>query len=478
MSTQPPLTPKGPRNPRRQQKKNTTPYSQTKSALLTTPPSSPPRTLSPGGKAADSSNNNANGGTSKKKNNGRSAKKPRDVSKASPAPNGANGHRYTSSQPNIASPSQTKDSPHYAGPTFHASPAPSALPIPSFFSKSVPDSDLAPGLELDSGSPEINPATESTPSKPKGRAIFSDEGRESSPLDFLFKAAVEARESKYKRDSETQNGIGSPPYTDSKAYLAHRKPDGSAGGIFPLELEGSEPQMMPIGPAFATPYKDRMNALRSASSPSQPTTDLDEHQRKAKTEALKNLLLNPRPQRPASASPSLRDQPNVFNSRPSPNTKHHAVPLRTSSGPPTPVSSGIQRPQNQQTASYDPRNGVHHQYMSPLSDVHKFHTPSSALRQEISASGPVSSAELPAGSPHVTRISSIQASFHDHRAAPPGYESPVAQRAALPRDVPGGFSSPSSKELDIKRMEDDLRRILKLDIAGGIHSNGVQSSLA
>ncbi|KAL2219758.1 hypothetical protein M432DRAFT_544270 [Thermoascus aurantiacus ATCC 26904] len=475
MSTQTPPTPKGSRNSRRQPKKNTTPHAQTKPALLTTPPSSPPR--SPGGKAADSSNN-ANGGASKKKNNGRSGKKPWDVSKASPVPNGINGHRHTSSQPNMASPSQLKDSPHYAGPTFHASPAPSALPMPSFFSKSVPDSDLAPALELDSDSPEINPVTESTPSKPKGRAICNDEGRESSPLDFLFKAAVEARELKYKRSPESQNGRGSPPCTDSKAYLAHRKPDGSAGGIFPLELEGHERQMISIGPSFATPYKDRMNALRSASSPSRPTADLDEDERKAKTEALKNLLLNPRPQRPASASPSLRDQPSLLNSRPGqtvPNTNHYTVALRTSSGPSSPVSFGVQHGQD----NHDPRNGVHHQYASPISSAsYKFHTQSSALRQEISASNPVNSAELPAETPHAAHVSSVQASFHDHRAAPPGYESPTAQRAAQSRDIPGGFPSPSSKELDIKKMEDDLRRILKLDITSGIHSNGVESSLA
>ncbi len=41
----------------------------------------------------------------------------------------------------------------YAGPTFHASPAPSALPIPSFYSKSVPDSPGINGLPAQKEAP-------------------------------------------------------------------------------------------------------------------------------------------------------------------------------------------------------------------------------------------------------------------------------------------------------------------------------------
>ncbi|KAL1886380.1 hypothetical protein Plec18167_000310 [Paecilomyces lecythidis] len=478
MSTQTPPTPKGPRNGRRPQKKNSTP-SQTKPVPLRTPPASPPQTSSPGIVAVDY-RNDVNGAASKKKNNGRSAKKQRDFSKLSnsPAPNRVNGHRHTSSQPSVVSPSQLKDSPHYAGPTFHASPAPSALPMPSFFSKSVPDSDLAPPLELDDDSPELDHVTESTPSKPKPRNLCSDEGRESSPLDFLFKAAVEARE-RSQRSPEAYKGQSSPHNSYSKAYPAQRTPDASSGGIFPLELDGSDSQSMPIGPSFATPYRERMNALRSGDSSSQSSADLDEAQRRAKTQALKNLLLNPRPQRPASASPFVRAQPNAPNGQAnlSPNT--HGGPLRTTSGPPTPVSFSNYDPSKTNTR-YGSPNGVQYQYIPPLSSsAQKPRASSSALRREVTPPRTADPVILPSGA-SPSPATSNKAGYFNNRGSPYayGYGSPTAPRVVSSRDAPSNPSANGSAKADTKRMEDDLRRILKLDMTNGLHSNEVQSSLA
>ena len=51
------------------------------------------------------------------------------------------------SPPTNPVPSITPAKPAYAGPTFHASPAPSALPIPKFFSKSAPQSADKDGLQ-------------------------------------------------------------------------------------------------------------------------------------------------------------------------------------------------------------------------------------------------------------------------------------------------------------------------------------------
>lgn len=74
---------------------------------------------------------------------------------------------------------------HYAGPTFHSSPAPSSLPVPSFFTAKSTDSK--PGLQkgLDSESPP-NP---STPTKsPKQIAQHSPQEHDDSPLALFFKA--------------------------------------------------------------------------------------------------------------------------------------------------------------------------------------------------------------------------------------------------------------------------------------------------
>lgn len=76
--------------------------------------------------------------------------------------------------------------PAYAGPTFHASPAPSTLPIPSFYSKSVPDvpklkdfKPLKPGHN--STSPPMNKST-------------NPQSKQGSPLDLFFIADREQKQ--------------------------------------------------------------------------------------------------------------------------------------------------------------------------------------------------------------------------------------------------------------------------------------------
>lgn len=468
-----PPTSKGPRNNRRHPKKTTAPYTQ-RPALLTTPPSSPPRNLSPAGTATDSSNNV---NLSKKNHPPRSAKKPlRDGPKGSPFHNGHhNGHRHTTSHGTSTTP-QLRDSPHYAGPTFHASPAPSALPMPSFFSKSMPETDLAPALESESAGVEGEPDYETTPSKPKSRPQYADQAEEkSTPLDFLFRAAVEARTAQAQRSPEANTGTRSPQ-TDSKA-LPQRNPHGVAGGMFPLEMESVGSPSFQIGPSFATSYKDRMNSLRSASSPTQTPTELNEGERKAKTEALKSLLLNPRPQHPSSGSPMVNSQTNGVNGRPSasPNVPHFATPLRTTSGPPATVSHNLPNGQRQPIFG----KGIH----SPLSyaqgnDPQPVRGQHSALRREVPTSSPGTTADLssePFSSPY---MGYHQPDFPSRYVPPPPlpqYGSPVRYPTASPA-MP---AHPSPQALNTKKMEDDLRRILKIDANPSIpSSSGVQSSFA
>lgn len=459
MSTQSPTppTPKGPRNNRRQPKKTTTPYAQ-KPALLTTPPSSPPRHVSPGGAVTDSSNNI---NTSKKKNPRSAKKTPRDVPKNTPF---NNGHRHTSSSGTATTP-QLKDSPHYAGPTFHASPAPSALPMPSFFSKSMPESDLAPTLESENEGFEGDPEIETTPSKPKSRPQNTAQGEQSTPLDFLFKAAVQARNAQAQRSPEAELPTRSPQ-TDSKALP--RNPNNVTEGMFPLEMEGSESPGFQIGPSFATSYRDRMGALRSASSPTQSPAELNEGERKAKTEALKSLLLNPRPQRPSSSTAATQaSHASGANVRPSasPNVSHFATPLRTTSGPPATSSHGLPNEQNHPAFT----NGYH----SPLSYAQNggplpVRSQPSPLRREV----PTSSSGVTTGVPGET-FSPAQIAYGQQNsamrcAAPPRpqYGFPESYQTVSPA-MPAQTSPQSS---DTKKMENDLRRILKLDANPGLSS--------
>jgi Proline-rich nuclear receptor coactivator motif len=446
MSTQQPsITPmKGPRNPRRQQqRKNQTPASQGKTVMLTTPPSSPPPTASPG----EVYNGDHNG--SRKKNVMRSGKKSRENTRPNnPAYSNGVSHRHTSSQPSVTSPPPLKDSPHYAGPTFHASPAPSALPMPTFFSKSVPDSGLSASLELENESDEES-ASELTPSKPK--VANPRINHEPSPLDFLFKAAIDAR-GKTQQSPE----VASRNATSNSDLKYSQRPEPSANGIFSLELDGPERDMSPYSTPVSS-YKDRMNALTSGGNQHHPKAEMDDVQRRAKTEELKHLLLNPRPQRPASASPQLKDPAHIH---PHSNGVRYPVnpTLHASSGPPTPVSfNGL--PQHDTFPA--------HRENSPyMSTVQAGYYPPAFRRDFSPYASPVNAARTAYGPP------SSQSPF---RGAPNSqrYQSPTTLNAKFQHTPP---SRPP--EHDTKKMEDDLRRILKLDMATGIQPNSVQSSMA
>lgn len=468
-----PPTPKGSRsnnhnnnnnNNRRTQRRNMTPSAQ-KAALVTTPPSSPPRISSPGDATTDSSNTV----NLSKRKPGRSNKKPRDAPRASPAQK--SGHRHTSSHPNNAMTPQLKDSPHYAGPTFHASPAPSALPIPSFFSKSMPDTDIAASLEEpDNDNSDAGADLEYTPSKPKSRPQFQPDEHKSTPLDFLFKAAVEARNTQPQSSPEPSSKAGTPQ-TDPKT-VQQRKSEGVANEMFSPEMENPAARTSQIGPSFATPYKDRMNALRSASSPSPPMAELDEDQRRAKTEALKSLLLNPRPQRPSSASTATHEQVDGVKERPSPcpTVPHFATPLRTSSGPP---------------ATSPPYNVMHEQRPCVVGNM-----PYSPV-YEPAYFGSTQPARAYNPGPRKENLTSIPGNTRDftgqpYRSSHSAYDqkhpynslhsySPVYQQSPSSRPM---SANASAQTLDTKKMEDDLRRVLKLNVSPGFPSNGIQSSYA
>lgn len=487
----PPVTPKAPRSARRHQKRAETTNQSTNSShpgnsfyfTPQTPPSSPPDSSSAEVPTDNTLPKNAGNGTARKKN-GRAAKKNKSAVKESSIPNGASGHRHTSSQPSIISPSGPKDNAHYAGPTFHASPAPSALPMPSFFSKSVPDAERIES-EPDGDLPELCPS-DTTPSKPRSAVKTEEKIAEESPLDFLFKAAREARDVNGTGSLRTRSEKLSPPLPEKKPY-GYDQFEGTPGGVFPLELEGSDASTSSsIGPSFATPYKDRMNALRSASSPCRPSThqELEEDQRKAKTEALKTLLLNPRPQRPASASPHIRDQQGTFTlgNSISPSRSQNGLARHTSPSPTQAPTDGLDGTPRSVFDSHSKNNAAHQYLSSVCNNPQKPRTPSSSLRQEVSLSSPTSRVDLTTSqSMGSVRAPSTQANFF--RNPTPSREQPSHTpywKTATTSSDPSLTHqfSPSPKPSDTTRMEDDLRRILKLDITGGINSNGVQSPVA
>ncbi|EEH36954.1 hypothetical protein PAAG_07372 [Paracoccidioides lutzii Pb01] len=469
MSTPIPTTSKGPRNPRRNRKPskitplaNNTHLSDSPNRFI--PPK--PRSSPPSPSTEEAFSNTLSEGASQKRKSRFGKKNSQNNqnnqnnqnSKPSPAVNGTgHSHRHSASQPNILS--SLPDGSHYAGPTFHASPAPSALPIPTFFSKSVPDTESPDSLEDDS---EDTSPQEATPAKPKAAVSIPENAVENpSPLEFLFKSAKGAKVTNRSGSGEPTPGRPSQAQPNVTARVTLHRSERSPGGIFPIELESRDSRRMAIGPSFATPFKDRINALRSASSPSRSNESLplDEDQRKAKTEALKNLLLNPQPQRPSSASPKVYKDSNIFSSKSW--TPGNAVPLsRHASGPSTPIPFGDHKgsPKGSSLGS----GSIAHQYLSSVyNGSQATRTPSSNLRRELSSTSPINSTPFSTERGPSSAQNNLKRSQTVVNLASP---SPNRTLPYFNSDVSSLRSnSPRTNPVDPRQMEADLRRILKLD---------------
>ena len=448
MSTQQqPTTPKPPRGPRRQPKRVATtpvsfPTTQSQHSPFANRHSTPPRGTPPspsrdGNPTYDSSNTLSEGAVKKKNYKG---KKRNNFATSSPAAN-ANKHRQTASQPMVNSPPRAQDSPRYAGPTFHASPAPSALPIPTFFSKSVPASGFPHSRETEDESQD-EPG-QSTPSKPKSVPLEQSEVGEPSPLDFLFKAARDARNAA----GSIPNGNGQSRQGSPVPQRQPSQPDGVPGSVFPFELENNESKSIQIGPSFATPYKERMNALRSSSSPS-PSNDrcLDEEQLKAKSDALKGLLFNGHSHGSPFKSPSSSPGAGMYS------------PMRHTSGPPTPMSGPFNDHKTPTKPSYGAsgKDSIPHQYLASLCHSAKSQrTASSSLRKELSPASPVSPPRSP-----------LDRNRNAHAVAPrsdfvaPTPPHPASSHVSGPS--PARAVPPKTDPADMRRMEDDLRKFLNI----------------
>ncbi|KAJ5144163.1 uncharacterized protein N7515_002950 [Penicillium bovifimosum] len=451
MSTQSPHppTPKGSRTNRRPQKKNMTPQAP-KSQPLSTPPSSPPQTMTPGVLPTGALNN-----FNSSKKAPRSGKKQRDP-KGSATPqhgyhsNGYSGQRQTPNHPAVTSPLPKSTTPAYAGPTFHASPAPSALPIPSFFSKSAPDSKLAPPIETDSDDAE--PGPDATPSKPRNKTPILADEQKPSPLDFLFQAAVQARDAKSTGSHEVDRLRS--PQTEPRA--ARTNPD----GMFAFEIGNSDHPRKAvnsgIGPSFAPSYQDRMNALRPPSASQSPAAAEEQHRRR--TEELKQLLLNPPAQKPPSLVQSSSDYAGTFGPRPS-NVPPYATPVRTSSGPPLTLSNGSFSPHShpQQPHAYP-----HYSQHAPLPARHYVPPPSMPQYHGRASNGHPSGgyssgpSPAPSGNPYLPGYESQWS----------GHGSPHQSYAAPSSQMPVNSPLPS-QAADTRQIENDIRRVLKLDTSGG-----------
>jgi hypothetical protein len=252
----------------------------------------------------------------------------------------------------------------YAGPTFHASPAPSALPIPKFLSRSVP-------AKTQSGPPTPPPedsdsGNTGSPSPSPSRAPIAIPARnDDSPLDMLFRADKAER---------AKNANFSPA---SNSMHRHYNQDSA---VFPIELDGESKNIYSPSPPFASP-----GAHRSTTDPSKVPQLKDNRQPDQENDVMQDLFQRlsmsqkkpvagtpPRPSAQVPGSPLRHQTPPYHNGRPSVS--------RSVSGPTTPAAPA----QDPADFFYGNRN------LSPLFKAAQDDTPkrNSGLRTEVTADSP------------------------------------------------------------------------------------------
>lgn len=432
----------------------------------TTPPRTPQRTDQP-------SQNRANENGSKQRT--RNKNRPKNVM-TSPAVTrkGRNTPPLTGSQlggmPPSAKPMSTPSTTAYAGATFHASPAPSALPIPSYYSKSVPDSPGVKALKAkdaslsDSPTPPI-PAS-NTPSQ---KTEFQ---QEESPLDFFFKAHREEK-ARAKSASSSQNAVTAtgpfnppqsprvsqtPPATSSHSHARHSS-KASPSAIFAMELDGEGSAGSPIGPAFSTPYAERINAARSRPQPSQDgQTALD------RSEALKAYLFSGQPLSSPAIASNNSFNANTSSAQPQPSPAPH----QNSVGSPLHHSRSVGYPQRSHQnhhLSYDPK---------PLNHAPRTSGRTSGLRQEVTpTTTPTKTHDRNTGYSTSPTPSRTYGNKNTTSSDTNDFIGDIKTHTSLVHPSSHGVSS-GDRSADIQGMEDSLRKILKLDSAG---SSGITGGI-
>lgn len=187
----------------------------------------------------------------------------------------------------------------YAGSTFHASPAPSALPIPSFYSKGS-TSPVPTTTKPQQPSP---PPTNREAPTPSRSSLLS---AQDSPLEAIFRADRAEKERARRASFATVNGhpnFASPsrpnfnePTTVPRQYKTlpqeRLQPMRSGSGIPLSELDGASAGH--VGSPFSTPYHDRIRAAHSHPQPSLGAEPSAIAPGEDPSEALKRVLFGPK----------------------------------------------------------------------------------------------------------------------------------------------------------------------------------------
>ena len=386
--------------------------SPTPAVNLQLPPHTPPRPRSmyEGSTVKQHTNNGSAPDMSQNRKKNSKAHDRKQSGSASPMP-ASNSNSASASRNQSLTPTRGNETPvkAYAGPTFHASPAASSLPMPKFFSKSMPNVDKTSSLKsmMEQEAPETASESEGSPFRENTQPVHDHRSREASPLDIFFRADEKAKakarplQESALKSSDGQSILSASPsglHTPNRHHSRHPT-DGSVGGMFPLEMDGVAPDMASNCTISGKGSHHYEPAIHNSSTMAEP--DLTEEQRRAKTAALKQLLYSTRPPLPHNGSAG-------------------------------------QRP------------------------------PSSSLRQELTMPSSPGVLNPPRGPPSPTPFR-VQNSHISPRTQhhPNGYVSPYSHITPPRAQSQGSNSTPINDNGNNKSLEDDLRRILKLEVRGG-----------
>ena len=379
---------------------------------LQLPPHTPPRPRSmyEGSTVKQHTNNESAPDMSQNRKRNSKAHGRKQSGAASPMP-ASNSNLASASRNQSLTPTRGNETPvkAYAGPTFHASPAASSLPMPKFFSKSMPNVDKTSSLKsmMEQEAPETTSESDGSPFRENTQPVHDHRTREASPLDIFFRADEKAKakarplQESALKSSDGQSMLSASPAglpTPNRHHSRHPT-DGSVGGMFPLEMDGATPDMASDSAISGNGSHRYEPAIYNSSSMAE--LDITEEQRRAKTAALKQLLYSTRTPLPHNGSAG-------------------------------------QRP------------------------------PSSSLRQELtmpSSPGVPNPPPVPP-SPTPSRVQNPHMSSRTQHH-PNGCVSPYSQFTPPRAQSQGSNFTPISDNGNKKSLEDDLRRILKLEILGG-----------
>lgn len=360
-----------------------------------------------------------------------------------------------------STPSKAIKSDAYAGPTFHQSPDASALPMPSFFSKSVPNNAAISTIaETTDGSSDSREKT----------AHAIEEKRDPTPLDWMFDAARQAK--------GTPNGASPARMLSPLA----RSPAPSPGvrreeADFPFELEDPDQ----ITPTYSTPFSQRLAASRTPHSTSEGGQPMTEEERKAKTAALKKALMNNASPGPSPLGSPFRDD-NPFNARNASPGNDFSPRNASNSAIPTYQNGYAGNHNNQYFQQVPPspnRNltgGVQPNYTSrpPSSSLRNIYDPSSGGAAPMS---PPATVPQPAGAPPrsislsppntapQTRISTARSPEQPRR--PLNFEAIYGGSSGNRPSSEGNASGHNSKP-SLEQGLDDLKKALNLNFLGRV----------